>query len=457
MPLVVIYKNYKTDFRQNLLLAWPMMVGQIGQITVNFVDNVMVGKLGPTPLASVSLAVSIYISLFVLGMGISFALPPLIAAAHGENANRKISQFFKHSLLVNFAYALLSILVVQYVALPLLPHLGQDPEVVRLSRPYLTISAWTMIPLMIFQTFRCYSDGMSKTKPAMIAILIGNVLNIALNYMLIFGNWGAPKMGVPGAALGTLIARVFMIFLIIILLIKWKDLWQPIKTANYLKFSKIKIASILKLGIPTGLQMFFEVSAFAGAAMIMGTLGAKPQAAHQIAINLASITFLICTGMGMAATIRVGNKLGQKDFQGIENAGISAIIQIVLFMILGAMFFIAFRNYLPLIYVEDAEVIKIASTLLILAALFQVSDGIQVVASGALRGLQDVTIPFVITFISYWLIGLPISYLSAHYFKIGPSGVWLGLVIGLTFSALFLTVRFVNRIRKMKNASMAKN
>jgi MATE family multidrug resistance protein len=448
---VIDYKEYKTDFRQNLLLAWPIMVGQLGQIAVNFIDNIMVGRLGPTPLASVSLAVSIYISLFVLGMGISFALPPLIAAANGAQEDRKISQFFKHSLVVNMTYALFSILFVEFIAIPLLPHLGQDPEVVQLAKPYLTISAWTMIPLMIFQTLRCYADGMSETKPAMIAIIIGNVLNIILNYMLIFGHWGAPKMGVPGAALGTLISRIVMIFLIISLLRKWKDLWEPIRTAHYLEYTKRKTITILKLGIPSGLQMFFEVSAFAGAAMIMGTLGAKSQAAHQIAINLASITFLICTGMGMAATIRVGNKLGKKDVRGIRNAGISALIQIIIFMALGAILFVLFRNYLPLIYVEDREVIEIAATLLILAALFQVSDGIQIVAAGALRGLQDVTVPFVITFISYWLIGLPISYLSAHYFDLGPSGIWMGLVIGLTFSAFLLTTRFLNRIRKMKS------
>ena len=216
---VIQYKNYKSDFRQNMLLAWPLMVGQLGQIAVNFIDNVMVGKLGPIPLASVSLAVSIYISLFVLGIGISFALPPLIAAANGSHATRKISQYFKHSLVVNLAYALFSIVMIELVAIPLLPYLGQDPEVVTLAKPYLSITAWTMIPLMLFQTLRCYSDGMSETKPAMIAILIGNVLNITLNYMFIFGNWGAPKMGVAGAALGTLIARTIMIPIIILLLI----------------------------------------------------------------------------------------------------------------------------------------------------------------------------------------------------------------------------------------------
>lgn len=443
---VINIANYKYDFRQNFLLAWPIMVGQLGQVMVNFIDNVMVGQLGPIPLASVSLAVSVYISLFVMGMGISFALPPLIAAAQSQGISRRVSQYFKHSLVINMTYALLSIIVIELVALPLLPYLGQDPAVVAMAIPYLSISAWTMIPLMIFQTLRCYSDGMSETKPAMIAILTGNLLNVLMNYMLIYGHWGAPMMGVAGAALGTLIARIAMIGILIILLQRWKGLWRPIRDAYYFKYASSIFKNMLSLGIPTGLQLFFEVSAFAGAAMIMGTLGAKPQAAHQIAINLASITFLICTGLGMAATIRVGTHVGKQDLRGMYTAGISAIIQITIFMLCAAIIFIALRNYLPYIYIDDPDVISIASTLLIMAALFQVSDGVQVVASGALRGMQDVKIPSFITFISYWMIGLPISYLSAHIFDLGPAGVWLGLLLGLTFSAVMLTMRFLQRV-----------
>ncbi len=436
-----LFNSYKKDFRLNLKLALPIMAGQIGQVMVNFIDNVMVGQLGPTALAAVSLAIAIYISFMVVGMGISFALPPLIAEADGKNEHRRIGRLFKHSLVINITYAIACAIIVE-VGLPLLEHLGQDPAVVELAKPYLRISGWSLLPLMLFQTLRCYADGMSETKPAMIASLVGNLFNVLFNYMLIYGKLGAPALGVMGAALGTLFARIIMVVILILILVRWKGIWGHIKNANYKIYAFNVFRKVLRIGIPTSMQMFFEVSAFAGAALIMGTLGAVPQAAHQIAINLSAMTFLTCTGFAMAATIRVGNQLGRNDKIGVYKAGMSAIFQVVIFMLTAAFIFVIFRNALPTIYINDPEVIKIASGLLIIAAIFQVSDGVQVVAQGALRGIQDVKIPTAITFMAYWVFGLPISYYSANYMDFGPTGVWMGLVIGLTISAGLLTYRF---------------
>lgn len=434
-------EQYKDHYVKNLSLAGPIMLGQIGQLTVNIIDNLMVGRLGAIPLAAISFSISIYISLFVAGMGLSFVLPALIAEANGNKTFRKISQYFKHSLVINITYALLCVLIIELV-IPYVDLFGQDPEVVKVAIPYLRISAWTMIPMMFFQTLRCYTDGMSQTKLAMYAILMGNVFNVIFNYILIFGKFGAPAMGVTGAAFGTLIARSLMIVFIIAFIYRRRELWQYLSKVRYRVYQRTIIKKILRLGIPTGLQMFFEVSAFGGAAIIMGTIGAKQLAAHQIAINLASITFLICTGLGMAATIRVGNYLGRDDIKGVRSAGFSAIIQSIVFMILGAIIFIVFRWQLPHIYLDDLEVIKIAASLLLLAAVFQVSDGVQVAALGVLRGLQDVRIPMFITFISYWIIGLPTSIATVHYLDWGPEGVWVGLVLGLTVSAVMLSYRF---------------
>ncbi len=447
--------TYRQDFKLNLKLALPIMAGQVGQVLVNFIDNIMVGQLGASSLAAVSLAISIYISFMVVGMGISFALPPLVAQAHGMNSHDRISTLFKHSLMINVIYALVCVLIIE-IGLPILEHLGQDPEVVALAKPYLRISAWTMIPLMIFQSLRCYSDGLSETKPAMIAALTGNVFNVLFNYMLIYGKLGAPAMGVAGAALGTLLARIMMIALMIVILYRWRDLWSYIANVNYKRYKSEVVKKLLSLGIPTSMQMFFEVSAFAAAALIMGTLGKVPQAAHQIAINLAAMTFLTCTGLGMAATIRVGNQLGQNNTVGLYKAGMSAIIQVIIFMIVAALVFVGLRDVLPLMYIDDLAVIEIAATLLIMAAFFQVSDGIQVVALGVLRGMQDVKIPMLITFLAYWICGIPISYMATHYFDFGPVGVWLGLVIGLTISALLLTRRFyrLSKLIPSKNISV---
>jgi len=436
-----IFHHYKSDFKENLKLALPIMAGQLGQITVNLVDNIMVGKLGTTSLAAISLSISIFVIFMVIGFGISFGLPPLVSKAHGANKSAAISQYVKHSFVINLVFAFVTILCIS-LSVPLLSYLGQDSAVVEEAKPYLVITAWTMLPLMIFQTFRTYSDGMSETLPSMIAIIVGNVANIILNYSLIFGKFGMPAMGLKGAAVGSLFARSIMIVVIIGLLYYWKDLWKPLAEINFKRYSTNLFKHILRLGIPTSLQLFFEVSLFSGAAILMGILSKEAQAAHQIAINLASITFLVCSGFGMASTIRVGYNLGKEKANAVIKVGYSAFIQVTVFMAICAIVFIVFRDLLPTIYINDSSVVSLASFLLIMAAIFQIPDGLQVTALGALRGLQDVKVPTLITFISYFIIGIPICIISAFYFDMGPFGIWIGLVISLIVSAVLLMLRF---------------
>lgn len=433
--------QYKDDFKLNLKLALPIMAGQLGQITVYLADNLMVGRLGAEALAAVSLAIAIIAVPIVVGMGIAFALPTLISEAEGAGNTKRISQYFKHSLIINISIGLASGALIIF-GLPLMEHLGQDPEVVKLAKTYMIMSAIGMVPMMIFMTFRGFSEGMSRTKPPMVAMLLGNVLNIGLNYLLIFGKFGFPALGVEGAALASLIARVAMIVFIIIILLRLKNLWQYIQACNFGVYQKRMFSKIFKIGVPSSLQMFFEISAFSGAALIMGMVSKNAQAAHQIAINLSSITFMICSGLAMASTIRVGNQLGKKDYNAMKNAGLSAFIQVTLIMAICSLIFIAFRAYLPLLYIDDVQVISIASLLLVYAAIFQIPDGLQVTALSALRGLQDVKIPTYITFVSYYVVGIPISYFSAIKFGLGAPGVWLGLLVGLFLSASLLIKRF---------------
>ena len=439
--LVGLFQTYKQDFRANLTLATPIMAGQIGQILVNIADNVMVGRLGAAELAAVSLANAVFIALLVVGMGISFALPPLIAEADSRNENQLISQFFKHSLIINFIYAFVAIGLIELL-IPTMHNWKQEPEVVELAIPYLRISALSMIPFMIFQTFRCYSDGRSETLPPMYAMLSANVINIALNYLLIYGNFGAPALGVTGAALGTMIARICMLALLIIILMRWKQLWKDIRTINFKQYQKKLFNKLLHLGVPTSLQGFFEVTAFGAAAVMAGQISKEAQAAHQIAINLASISFLICTGLAMAATIRVGNQLGHRSLNGVRRAGFSAILQVAFFMFCTSVIYISLRYFLPSLYINNQEVINIAAGLLILASIFQIPDGVQVTSTGALRGLQDVVIPTIITFVAYWIIALPTSYWLAFKQNMGAAGIWTGLTFGLTITATFMTLRF---------------
>jgi MATE family multidrug resistance protein len=417
------------------------MAGQLGQITVYLADNLMVGRLGAEALAAVSLAIAIIAVPTVIGMGIAVALPTLISEAEGAKEPKKISQYFKHSLIINVAMGLISCALI-VVGLPLMEHIGQNPEVVELAKTYMIPSALGMIPMMIFMTFRGFADGMSETRPAMIAMLLGNVLNIVLNYIFIFGKLGAPALGVEGAALSSLISRIAMIVFIVMLLLKWKDLWKYINACNFKTYQKALFSRIFELGVPSSLQYFFEISAFSGAALIMGMVSKNAQAAHQIAINLSSITFMICSGLAMAGTIRVGNQLGKKDYPAMRNAGMSAFLQVTLMMAACSLFFILFRSYLPLLYIDDEQVVEIASLLLIFAAIFQIPDGLQVTALSALRGLQDVKIPTYITFFSYYIVGIPISYFTAITYGFGAPGVWLGLLVGLFLSATLLIYRF---------------
>ena len=410
----------------------------------------MVAKLGPAHLAAVSLSVAIFIIFLIVGIGISFSLPPLVAEAHSAKQNHRIGQYFKHSLLINIGFALIG-LIAMLSLIPLLGLTGQDQEVISLAKPYLQISAYSLIPMMIFQTLRCYSDGMSETLPPMIAMIAGNILNILLNYMLIFGKFGAPALGVAGAALGTLIVRGVMILILLGLLIKWKDLWSYITGIDYMSYQRSLIKKMLSISIPISLQLFFEVSAVAGVAILMGLLGKEAQAGHQIAINIASVPFLICSGLGMAASVRVGNQLGLRDPNGMFRAGVSNFIQVTFLMILAGSLLYLFRGVLPSLYLDDPAVLSVASTLLIFAALFQIPDGLQVVILGSLRGAQDVNIPTLISFIAYWVIGIPIGCLLSFYFDIGPQGLWIGLVTGFTIAAILLQWRFRYIINRHHN------
>jgi len=433
--------KYKKDFRLNLKLALPLMASQLGQVVVNFVDNIMVAKLGPAALAGVSFANALYAICLVFGIGISFALPPLISEAQGAVDDRRISSYFKHSLIVNLAFGVFSmILLIAFI--PFMKYLGQDPEIIPHAADYMYYSALGMIPFMIFQTLRCYSDGLSETLPSMIIIILGNLLNVILNYLLIFGHWGLPEMGAAGAALSSLISRVFMVFGILIIFRHWKNLWIYLSEVRFNMYKSSYFKKILSLGIPSSFQMTFELTAFSAAAIIMGFIGKIEQASHQIAINLASITFMIATGLAMASTIRVGNQLGKGNISKVKDAGYSAMIQITIFMIVAAIGFVLARHLLPTIYMDNAEVISIAAYLLLAAAIFQIPDGIQVVTLSALRGLQDVKVPTFITFLSYWLLGIPCSYILAITLEWGPIGVWIGLILGLTISAIFLSYRF---------------
>ena len=422
----------------------------LGHTFVGLVDNIMVGQLGSAELAAVSLGNSFVFIGMSLGIGFSTAITSLTAEADTENDAVKAKATFKNGLFLCSALGIVLFLAV-LLAKPLMYYMDQPEEVVQLAIPYLNLVAFSLFPLIVFQGFKQFADGLSMTRYPMYATLIANVINVILNYVLIFGKFGFPELGIVGAAYGTLISR-FVMLLYLWWLLRGKEKSKALVTnIKFFVLDGVVIKKILSLGFPGAMQMFFEVAIFTSAIWLSGTLGKNPQAANQIALNLSSMTFMVAMGMGVAATVRVGNQKGLKNFKELRRIAFSIfLLTLILSTIFAACFWIL-NSILPTFYVDlndaanfadNTELISIASKLLLAAAIFQISDGIQVVVLGALRGLQDVKIPTLITFVSYWLIGFPVSYYLGKEESYASFGIWLGLLAGLTSAAILLSIRF---------------
>ncbi len=449
-------KDYKEHFKRNISLAYPVMLSQLGHIMVGVADSVMVGQLGAVALASVSLGSGIFHVIMLFGIGVSYAITPLVAAADGENNQLKCANFLKHGFYVNL---ILGIVLAVGLSLSsgVLNLFDQEVDVLALAIPYLTIISLSIIPIMLFQTFRQFAEGLSSTKPAMIITIGGNLINIGLNYVLIFGKFGFPEMGVNGAALATLISRVVIgigMAFFVLYASRFADVMK------IFEWGQIQINTgkqLLKIGIPAGLQFLFEAGAFGTAAVMIGWIGAEPLAAHQIALSMAGITYMAASGISAAATIRVGNQLGKNDFPTLRVAGNTCFVMVIIFMTICGMIFIIFNEYLPSLYIDDQAVIDYAASLLVIAAFFQISDGVQVVGLGALRGLADVKIPTLYSLFAYWVMALPIGYFLGIQLEMGADGVWMGLSLGLSISAVMQFVRFRRLTKRFLVSSQKKS
>ena len=302
---------------------------------------------------------------------------------------------------------------------------------------------------MIFQTYRQFAEGLERTRMAMVIVIGSNLLNIALNYVLIFGKHGFPALGLNGAGWATLISRVVMAICMMLYVYYGKKFTAYRKGFSIGNYSKPVISKMLHIGLPAGSQFIFEAGAFGFSALMMGWLGTTALAAHQIAINLATISYMTTSGLAAAATIRVGNFLGKRDKENLQRSAFTMIWMAVALMTAWALLFIFGRYFLPALYIDDVEVIELTAGLLIIAAFFQLSDGTQVVCAGALRGLQDVKVPSILIFVAYWVIALPLGYLLAFPLGLGANGIWIGLSIGLTLTASAMVLRFWSLSQKI--------
>jgi len=412
----------------------------------------MVGQLGTAELAAVSLGNSFMFVAMSIGIGFSTAITPLIAEADSSNNFSKAKSTFKHGLFLCTIIGI-SMFLLLYFSKSILHSnfLDQPKEVVALAIPYLDLVAFSLIPLIIFQAFKQFSDGLSMTKYPMYATIIANIVNIILNYIFIFGKFGLPAYGIIGAAYGTLISRFIMVIYLWFLLANKERSKRFVTNIKILVLESNMLKKITSLGAPSAMQMFFEIVIFTAAIWLSGLLGKNPQAANQIALNLSSMTFMVAMGLGVAAMIRVGNQKGLLKFKELRRIAFSIFLFAVILAVAFAILFLIFRFQLPKIYVDlsdvsnlndSIEVVNIAAKLLLIAAIFQISDSIQVVVLGALRGLQDVNIPTLITFVSYWIIGFPVSYFLGKENILGSVGIWIGLLAGLSSASILLYLRF---------------
>lgn len=447
---MTLLQQYTKEFKYNLSLSFPVILGLLGHTFVAFADNIMVGQLGTAELAAVSLGNSFVFIAMSLGIGFSTAITPLVAESDGAGNITSGKSALKHGLVLcaglGFALFLLILL-----CKPLMYHMSQPEEVVKLAIPYLDLVAFSLVPLIVFQALKQFSEGLSQTKYPMYVTIVANVVNIVLNYLLIYGSFGFPKMGIVGAAVGTLVSRVVMVVLLWMVFRYKKKFAAYVYELHFKVIEKKVLKKIVDLGFPSAMQMFFEVAIFTAAIWLSGVLGKNAQAANQIALNLSSMTFMVGMGLGVAAMIRVGNQKGLQDFKALRRIAMSIFLLTFLLEIVFAILFLVFREALPGIYLntndllnaaDNAAVISITAQLLLVAAFFQISDGLQVVVLGALRGFQDVKIPTFITFIAYWMIGFPVSYYLGLHTELASVGIWLGLLAGLTASAVMLYMRF---------------
>jgi MATE family multidrug resistance protein len=456
------FSNYTKEFSYNFKLAYPIILGMLGHTLIGIVDNIMVGKLGATELAAVSLGNSFIFIAMSLGIGFSTAITPLIAEADAEKDEKKIRSTFHHGLLLCTILGI-ALFIIIVLAKPIMLLMHQPIEVVEMAYPYIDWVAFSLIPVIIYQGYKQFADGLSKTKYSMYAIFMANVVHIFFNYVLIYGIWIFPKLGILGAALGTVISRIMMVVFMHYILKYDKNIKKYFKDFSLKEIKKSVLKKIVNLGTPSAMQMLFEVSLFTGAIWLSGSIGKTSQAANQIALTLATITFMFAMGLSVTAMIRISNQKGLNDYINLVIVAKSIFLLALIIEIVFALFFIVFHNYLPPLFLnteniqqalDNNQVIKIAAQLLLVAAVFQISDGIQVVVLGALRGLQDVKVPMYITFVAYWVIGFPISFYLGLYTELKATGIWIGLLAGLTVAAIFLYIRFNNLTKKLIQKQM---
>lgn len=435
------FKNrYNQHYWPNIKLATPVVLAQAGQMMVNLADTLMVGQVGTTPLAAASFANSIFINVLYFGIGISYALTPLVGKAFGAKQMKQCAYWFKQGLWTNLIIGTVLTLIAGGVYFAL-PHMGQEENVWKEAQAYYLLLIFSIIPFQLFNHYKQFTEGLSNTKIAMIITIGGNIMNVILNFIFIYGYCGMPALGLIGAGIGTLVSRIAMAIAFAIIIPRLR-LFKSFYHLDKNPFSRKAFVRIFKLGLPIGFQFVIEIFAFSLGSIMMGWINAESLAAHQIVLSLASLTYMMSSGLASATTIKVSIFRGKQLFNEIKNTSFASLHLVVLFMSFTGILFFILRYTIPAFFINDNAVITLAAKLMIIAALFQIFDGVQVVTLGALRGLEDVIAPVIGSGIAYLLISIPVAYVVTFTLNAGPAGIWIGYLCALASSGLFLLIRF---------------
>ena len=426
-------------------LAFPVVIAELGWMTMGMVDTLMVGRLGPEAIGAVGLGSALFIAIGIFAMGMLLGLDTLVSQSFGAGRLDECHRWLIHGVALSVLLTIPTTLLLFWVSANL-DRWGMNPDVLRLMRPYLDAIAWSTLPLLVYFALRRYLQGLGVVRPIMITLIVANLMNLAGNWLLIYGNLGAPALGVAGSAWATVLARITMAASLFVVIVRRERHRRPGLMETPLSIEAARLRQLVALGAPAAGQLTLEVGVFAMASALAGRMLPASLAAHQIALNLAGFTYMVPLGVASAGAVRVGQAIGRRDAAGAARAGWTALLFGVVFMSVAAIAFVAIPRPLIGAFTTDTRVLEIGIALLAVAAVFQLFDGLQAVGTGVLRGLGETRLPMLWNLAGHWFIGLPIAYLLAFHFGFGVIGLWWGLSSGLIICGVALLIVWWRRI-----------
>jgi multidrug resistance protein, MATE family len=441
------FRDLRYEFRPMFSLAVPVVVAELGWITMGMVDTLMVGRISPEAIGAVGVGSSLFLAIGIFAMGLLLGLDTLVAQAFGARRLDECHVWLVHGSAVALALTA-PVMGALWVLTAALGSWGLHPAVLELTRPYLGIVTWSVLPLLLYAAFRRYLQGMGIVRPVMIALVLANVMNACANWVLIFGHFGAPALGVRGAAWATVASRLVMAGVLLGVIVYRERGRAPGLFLTPLRIQRGRIGRLVGLGFPAAMQVTLEVGVFAAATALAGRLAPAALAAHQIALHIAGFTFMIPLGVSSAGAVRVGHAVGRHDAAGIRRSGWTALLFGAGFMACAAVVFVTVPRVLIGAFTSDEAVLTVGTSLLLVAAVFQLFDGLQGVATGVLRGLGDTRSPMLWNLAGHWFIGLPLGYVLAFVLGFGVIGLWWGLSTGLIICGVALVVVWMRHIRR---------